>query len=472
MENASRQYLLKILSGPHQGAEVALDDGEITAGSSLECDLILSDSMIAPTHLVIAVGNDEIAITPKADKVYVNGKGIPKETRQIEPFEYITIGSTHMVIGPSEATWPAMHPPSLSTLKEYGEEEEALAPTPSAQNAAGSQPQATTVAPPSPPPPSDLFSLTKVIFTKKIYEPLFLIKTGILVALLVIAGVMALVMTEDKGPAAHLEPEEIEPAKQEVLRVLENMGISKEYVSISVNQFGQLKIEGQVETAKQARDAASALREINPYYRTFFKSQESLVTASTGILEMLKAPVNVSSTGIGSIKVIGYFPNEGAWEKAKTNLLTDVPGLKSIEDEVVTGVDVRERTNPILEENKLTQSVGIYTLINGVYARGRLSDNMRSNWEKARFDLQKSLGPNVPFFDQVVLIPAAQRLYLDSPIESITISDNLSWMTLKNGKTFFEGSSIPSGYTIDDITKKGVILKRGRESVTLKVGDQ
>lgn len=470
MDTESRQFLLKILSGPHQGAEVALEDGEITAGSSLECDLILSDSMIAPTHIVIAVGNDEIAISPKADKVYINGKGIPQETRQIEPFDCITIGSTHMVIGPSDATWPAIHPPALSELKEYSEEEEISA---SASTVAHSTAEATTpkVAHPEP-PASDLFSIIKNLFTKKIYEPIFLIKSGIVLMLLLIAGAIALVMTQDKGPSAHLDPDEIEPAKQEVLRVLKNLGINEDFIVISTNQFGQLKVEGQVETAKQAREAASALRELNPYYRSFFKSQESLVNASSGILEMLRAPVKASSSGIGKIHVIGYYPNEGAWEKAKTSLLADVPGLKSIEDDVITGVEVRERSNEILEKNKLTQSVTIYTLINGVYARGRLSDNMRENWEKARFELQKALGPNVPFFDQVTLIPAAQRLYLDSPIESITISDNLSWMTLKNGKTFFEGSSIPSGYTISDITKKGVILKRGRESVTLKVGDQ
>ena len=122
------RYLLKIFSGPHVGAEVELQSGETTIGRSEECDLVLSDRLIAERHVVIDISGQSITCRTLGTETFLlDGKSV--ESAELRPFQYFTIGTTHLAIGPADKPWPhfdlsdfQLRPPVESAPVEAAEE--------------------------------------------------------------------------------------------------------------------------------------------------------------------------------------------------------------------------------------------------------------------------------------------------------------------------------------------------------------
>lgn len=496
-------YLIKILSGPHQGAEVAIGEGELLVGSSLESDLILSDTLIAPNHLKIQVHKGEIAITPLADKVYLDAYLLPQEPKLIHTFQYITLGSTHLVLGPSGELWPTLNPPSLSELKNHFKEGPSThMPSPVAsleETPPEAAPEASTqegaeiadkegqdantpepIAGESNPEtegskgstPQKAKGLPKK--KEKSNVPILVpIVGGFLLLLVVVVGSFLFLYpsSEPKVNFNTISPKQFEKGKQSIIAALELRNIAPEDFQFDYNNR-QLEVTGLVETNRQKRDVERAIRSLSPYYKMNIRSQESLVITCREVLNLLNASAIVSAQGPGVVKISGYLANTAAWENAKKSLLTDTPGLVSIIDKVVTAKEVDDYTFPILNRYQLGQRVKLYAENQGVIARGSLGEGSRKDWYEARLEIEKALGPEIAFKDEVEFKSGAEKIYLDARIESVTITETLKWIVLQNGKTYFEGSILPSAYTIDRISKEGVVLKKARERITLKIGDQ
>lgn len=99
------QYLIKIFSGPHVGAEVLLVAGETIIGSDSECDIVLDDRLIAPRHVAVTISDNEIECKSLCDApLLIDGKPCFETT--VRPFQYFTIGTTHLAIGPADKPWP------------------------------------------------------------------------------------------------------------------------------------------------------------------------------------------------------------------------------------------------------------------------------------------------------------------------------------------------------------------------------
>ena len=111
-----KPWLLKVLNGPNAGAQI-LVSGEVTMGTSIECDLILNDPHISPKHCQIKKGDtDEFEITPKEGLVFINGKKLEEATGKLLLGEVLTIGSTHLAGGPSEQLWPSITIPQIQEI--------------------------------------------------------------------------------------------------------------------------------------------------------------------------------------------------------------------------------------------------------------------------------------------------------------------------------------------------------------------
>jgi type III secretion protein D len=70
--------IVGIFTGNHAGAEVRFGAGEYSIGSAAECDVVLTDSTIAPRHfsLFIAEGGT-IGLAPLDGKLTLNGESLP-----------------------------------------------------------------------------------------------------------------------------------------------------------------------------------------------------------------------------------------------------------------------------------------------------------------------------------------------------------------------------------------------------------
>lgn len=68
--------VLRLFTGPHMGAELVLEPGEYVLGSSLDCDIILHDSSVAPRHLKLLVEGNPASIRaiPLEGKALIAGE--------------------------------------------------------------------------------------------------------------------------------------------------------------------------------------------------------------------------------------------------------------------------------------------------------------------------------------------------------------------------------------------------------------
>ena len=96
--SASGDWLLKIISGPHQGAEVLLKPGRLVVGSHPDCDLVLHDVLVAAQHFALTLEKGVLTVEPLEGRVFTQGKRV--EARgTVREFGFVTAGTTHLVLG-------------------------------------------------------------------------------------------------------------------------------------------------------------------------------------------------------------------------------------------------------------------------------------------------------------------------------------------------------------------------------------
>src|SRR5690242_8932354 len=102
---AAREWILKIISGPHQGAEEVLRPGRTVVGTDPECDIVLHDMLLAPRHLAFHFANDAVTVEPLEGRVHYQGRRVLGPL-PVSKFTFVTAGTTHFVLGPSSERWP------------------------------------------------------------------------------------------------------------------------------------------------------------------------------------------------------------------------------------------------------------------------------------------------------------------------------------------------------------------------------
>ena len=106
-----KEYILRILSGPHTGAEVALSqDKKLVLGKGEDCDIVLKDDRLADQHALFSFQEDHFVCTPtETAEITIDGEVI-HEAKALKNFAAIVCGSTLLSIGPSDIVWPNIQP--------------------------------------------------------------------------------------------------------------------------------------------------------------------------------------------------------------------------------------------------------------------------------------------------------------------------------------------------------------------------
>tara|TARA_B100001248_G_scaffold262503_1_gene258913 strand:+ start:13405 stop:14802 length:1398 start_codon:yes stop_codon:yes gene_type:complete len=454
---STHNLLLKILSGPHQGAEIALNEGDIIIGSNPDCDIILSDVTVAEQQLKLAVSAEgQISISPLSENTFLDGQAIEEqeEPLAIEAFQYITLGTTHLVIGPSDEAWPPLTPPEIQSL----EREVPSAETQDEAAEANQEPEAVTEV-------RNFFK--RQLALRK--EPKDWVRPAI-GALASVVLILAIVFWPRASKTWEVTDTQLQLLQNYVQESLDEMDLVAD--PIVLIQRGQVVVSGHVKTDKDRALVRDTLQHISPNVATIIWSEEGLVRACEDILAILNLPLNVHARGLGVVQIEGYYPDPSAWERARQHLLTDIPGLDDIEDAVITANQVGELSLLMLKKNDLQDVVTVSAAPNALVAQGIIDSHMIKRWELVKTDLDELFGAFVPLVDWVTVssVSDVERIYFDSEIASINLAGDNRWLILKNGKTYFQGSHLSSGYIIEEISTEGVALRKGDETITLGVG--
>src|SRR4051794_31837556 len=113
MPDVTRSWLLRVLSGPHRGAELPLAAGSYAIGSGEDDAVILADPNVAAHHATLVVTADGVRCVPEGGRVRLDRNDVPGAGVALRPFQLFGMGETFLAIGPKDEPWPEIALPGL-----------------------------------------------------------------------------------------------------------------------------------------------------------------------------------------------------------------------------------------------------------------------------------------------------------------------------------------------------------------------
>ncbi|MDR2778787.1 MAG: type III secretion system inner membrane ring subunit SctD [Puniceicoccales bacterium] len=446
MKKEDSEFLLKILSGNHQGAETVFGYETVVVGSSNDSDVVLSDSFIEPRHIEITFSAEGIKLKPLNSKVFVDGKLVKDEAITIEEFQFITIGSTHIVIGPANQAWPAISAADAPQLREED---------------VGDEEQKEVVV-------DDKISANATTINKTkgkrswLYGGVTLIIFGFAASLLFFISIFS-------------DPAKV-PEKPDVFTLLQNAvtehGLAGD-VTINKTPMGFLAA-GYTLSNNELSSLSAKLRSISPTIKQKIYSEEKILSEINILLAGIESHPKVQSVSNGVFLVTGYAYDKDKWSKVRKRIIEDVMGIIDLQDEVILPTKAFNLVKPIIAKYKLTGKIGIVPQVDGIAIGGLVSTDEEENWRLAKLQIEKTFGKDILIknFVKISDPEVIKQQYFGSEVNSVSISDNgLNWIGFKDGTRYMVGATLSNGYSIKDITPENIVLTKGNQTIILKIGE-
>lgn len=511
MSDTRSQWLLKVIAGPHQGAEIDLAPGKSLIGSDDGCDVVLHDVLIAPQHMAIDAGPKALFVEPLGGRVYLAGKRV-KDTRQkVDPFIFITLGGTHLVIGPVDGKWPLLSAGDAPEL-----EKEAPEPAPGeegkpADNAAtatgatagngGGSAAATATDGESPPPPKRAVAIFGVAF-------------GLL---LLTAWLILFNIWKGNNPLPGGDGDNDLKSRAEA--VLKVHGASED-VRVE-SDGGRLYARGYVPKSDQLRDIEVDLRTKAAGVVPRIWSLESLAESARSILRLQRLPLDVAANAEGRLVISGSVADRDLWNRVKQQLADEIPGVTGVESQVTvpsimkptertvivtlpahaaaqkqsgtdpTGAPAKSTGDGVAAAAAITPAAGL--------AAASAERSSPSQREPAMTSARGSMGiTSVPqerekgvaatgsgsvnaaasatgLFQAPPPVPRALFPTIDKPDATVESIQNrpggLGSMRLSSGGIYFAGARLPFGGVIKLISEGRIIIQEGESERVVGIGD-
>jgi type III secretion system YscD/HrpQ family protein len=446
MKKKDSEFLLKILSGNHQGAETVFGYETVVVGSSNNSDVVLSDSFIEPRHMEITFSTEGIKLKPLNSKVFIDGKLVKNETTTVEEFQFITIGSTHIVIGPANQTWPAI---SAADAPQFGEED-----------SAHEEQQEVVV--------DDKISANATTINK-IKGKRSWLYGGVTLVIFGFAASLLFFVSMFSDPAKVSE-------NPNVFALLQNavteQGLAGD-VTISKTPTGFVAT-GYTLSNEELSSLRTKLRSISPTIKQKIYSEEKILSEINALLSNVESHPKVQSISNGVFLVTGYAYDKDKWSKVRKRIVEDVMGIVDLQDEVILPIKAFNLTKPIIAKYKLTGKVGIVPQVDGIAIGGLVSTDEEENWRLAKLQIEKTFGKDILIknFVKISDPEVIKQQYFGSEVNSVSISDTgLNWIGFKDGTKYMVGATLSNGYSIKDITPENIVLTKGNQTIILKIGE-
>lgn len=482
MSSTRKQWLLKVIAGPHQGAEIGLYAGKTLVGSDDECDVVLHDILVAPQHLELELADTGITAAPLGGRVFANGKRIREARLAVPDFGFLSIGGTHLVVGPADGKWPLLSAADIPELEKETETpteskpEEEGAANDSADTAGpeGPKPIVATAAVPLAPAPQPSSKAGPIL--------------GIAAGLLLLLG-WAVVYSGLSGGAAKSEAVE-ETTAERARAVVEEMGAVGS-IQVEESAGGRVSITGYVDTEVRQRELQMALREAVPGTRIKIYSLEKIASTARSLIDVRQLPLTVSSLSEGKLKISGKLPSADPWILMRQSLMREVPGISGIEDSVEIeaprpgtpntvfvsvpgmvppGADYSQDRQAATSAAASTPAAGSASLTPAIVPAPAPQAAMPA----AAASVPSSDPAQVPQPDPVTdyLVTPDTIDTPEATVASINPSDDgLAFVRLSTGGVYFVGARLPFGGTVAKIDAETVTIVEKGVTRTLRQGD-
>jgi type III secretion protein D len=466
MPESTNPFILKVLSGPHLGAEVQLDIGEYRIGRDFDCDVVLTDHSLASEHALLAITPEGIRVQNLAGEVIVDRQLHDDPARLLPFFTMLTLGTTLLTVGPESATWPNLQPP-LPGLGERApgvaavEDNDAGAAGVAARDRATAKPTMVTAEPALHRNPAGIR----------------LLATGVLGAAII--GVLSflgrsdqqqatpldlerLVMSEDAGRGPQVStPEMILAERITALGKAGTLGVEPDGEDSWV-------VRGYLRTVKERHDVQAALDELDLALRYQILVDEQLEQMARDTLTALGRRLDTVIVDAGILTLTGFIPEASDLQRAVDIVGRDVRGLRSIDNRVETERSVLASMQRRLADSGLAGLIRL-DLENGkIVARGRVGSDRAEAWQTLFASFVEDFGRfSIPILSEVVRVQddtAPTTVALD--VRAVGGIGRQSWVILGDGEKYLEGSLLADGWRIERIGAAEIVLARGGQRYT------
>lgn len=435
-----KQWLLKVVSGPHQGAEIALNAGKTLIGSDDECDVVLHDVLVAPQHVEIELADGGMTAAPLGGRVFISGKRLRDARQKVPDFAFVSIGGSHLVLGPAAGAWPLLSSADVPELEKEAELKPETAPAaePKAEEAKLAE-TVSTVRPARQPAPSRLAPMLGIAAG-------FVLLLGWGYVYYDLKSGHAQPSVEESGVAAKSTP--VDRARA----ILEDLGVAG---SIKVeNVGGRLIATGYVDTESKQRELQATFREEVPGMRTKIYSLEKIASSARSLVDNERLPLLVSSMAEGKLKISGTLLSADPWIRMRQTLMREVPGISGIED----GVEITAPRPPAVQ----AAVAAIQAAVVPETTQAPVAPPKPVAYQPPTPDPQTDYVITQDTIDTVEATVATIR-----PEDST----GLAYVRLSTGGVYFSGARLPYGGTVSRIETDTVTVVEKGVTRVLHQGD-
>ena len=441
-ETKSKALVLRILSGPHSGAEINLQEKPLTIGKGDQCDIVLMDEALAEQHAKIFIKDGNVFCSSQDGDVFVDGVAIEGE-RKLVDFQPVVCGTTLFAIGPNDVVWPTIEAPQKQIvpgkkdLTEEGSEE-------------------------------------KVSLEAKSKGKKFRLRKLVAFSFLIIITLSFGCLYFFRPKTADVLPEvsrtfPIVALKKSIEDVLEKNSVNMKHVKISLS--GQKFI-------LQCYVNSSALKsvlekELKALPKVMFQSmhiyvQSVIVEQAQALLNSLQTLTVAPGAELDGVILKGYLYSIDVLPTIKNRLLSEINGLNGIATNLLSPDEIYDLASNLLSQYNLMGLLKIQPMRTGLMVMGNIQASDEPRWKEAQKALKKNFNGicKVLSYVAVVAPQAVKKLFFPSPITTVSIPDNEKpWIDLKNGDRYFEGTMLPSAYRIESITTEGIRIQKNDDVV-------
>lgn len=443
--NPMKPWLIKVLNGPNAGAQI-LVSGEVTVGTSVDCDLILNDPHICSVHCQIKKGEEEaFDIVPKEGIIFINGKKLEEAVGKLKLGDVLTLGSTHLTGGPSEQLWPPVTIPNIQEVRAEA------APLPAGEASKASPTAAVSVK-------------KRLALSRKSIIHL------ILVGLLLFLGVAFLRVLARRNlkmnkaefkPASFQKSEETDIKEEQKITQAAIQNLQKLLPKIYIKPVaanGQNVFYIYTKDQVQYDEVRRILNKKNLPVVNVLINIDDIDDSGIAMMQALNLSVSITVDEKGRATWTGYVPTQNVFDSMKEQIARDIPAITDNTYHIILGEEAAKTAMNILMKNQFG-SIVVTPERNNLTLTGSVFEGDQQRWKRALQELETTFGNKVKLANLVLVspTPVQQQIFFNAPVVSVSIS-SFPYAVLRNGEHIFIGAKVRNGYTVEAITTKGIEL--------------
>lgn len=451
---------LRVLSGPHRGAEFEIPAEAVTIGTADTCDVIIDDPAIVEQHAQLQLESDHIKLTPLEGAVFVDGK-LLQEASDVENFVFITLGSTYLMVGPADSEqWAEIESKPFPELeKPPAEDEEGLEIQDSQVEGKDLEERDVNAA-------DGVGPDAKIRYTLKQRLIRYSIEAAVGTALAVAISI-GYVMVKDRPPVRVVK---LEPLEKRIERVIRDLKLNAKTKVTATGEDG-FSVVGYTQTLDDSAKIKKVVRDITEKASVKLNCAEKVLNLIREAVQDAKQNVVVKQgEDFGEYIALGYVRKADAWGALREEI-EKIKGVIKLDDQVLNKESAEELANDLIKQYKMEQNLEVKADDAGVSVTGTIADDLKNVWNQLKDALEKGFKKKAQLSFNVGVSTDRNltiEKFFGGKIDSVNFNDSgLDWVNLKNGNKYFQGSVLPSGYVVETIEPDSVTIKNAEEEIKL-----